>query len=456
MYGGLLISIVTDQVQAIATILLVTILTIYVAVTFRAPLPKPLPNDPNFGYNPWTGYVSWPLGVNDNGYSAIFSMPVSLIAATVFSEAMWQKVWASKDKKAMIGGGFLASFLVMLIVFLVGFGGWLAAWAGYVNYNTNGNLFLFQVFKSEMSTDSLPSWSHAPDMDYPPPYVSSYPDAPPGSVFTYYPYSARLKSWVGLLTLVMAVIMSESAVDSMQNGLVSCLTNHFFRDQNIFFARFMVFCINVPVMIVACRKYQVLSLFLIANMLTTCWFLPLLSGLFDWSSEFVGETGVIFSGSAAVLSTIFYSAGRWWWKAGNYFDAFDCGAWYAWFGNVSYWYEYFLVASGSSVIAMILWGTGKLLLKKVGIQGIGISDILAYIPGWKFISGEGLGFDLMDKMGLGRFNKPKEPVDSFTPPTETSHDMAIAKNIKSVDALVLKEHLSAEDVTMSGLKAEAS
>jgi hypothetical protein len=136
-------------------------------------------------------------------------------------------------------------------------------------------------------------------------------------------------------------------------------------------------------------------------------------------------------------------------------DAFDCGSWYAWFGNVSYWYEYFLVASGSSVIAMLLWGTGKLLLKKVGIQGIGISDVLAYIPGWKFISGEGLGFDLMEKMGLGRFNKPKEPVVSLTTPTETSEDMAIAKNIKSVDALAADELVSAEDIAMSGLKADA-
>lgn len=67
MYGGLLISIVTDQIQAIATILLVAVLTIYVAVTFRAPLPKPLPNDINAGMNPWTGYISWPLGVNKVG-----------------------------------------------------------------------------------------------------------------------------------------------------------------------------------------------------------------------------------------------------------------------------------------------------------------------------------------------------------------------------------------------------
>ena len=63
-----------------------------VAVTFREPLPKPLPNDVAFDYDPTTGYIYFPLGVNKYGYSTIFSMPCALMASTVFSEAVWQKV----------------------------------------------------------------------------------------------------------------------------------------------------------------------------------------------------------------------------------------------------------------------------------------------------------------------------------------------------------------------------
>ena len=69
-------------------IILITILTIYVAVTFREPLPKPLPNDTTYA----TGF---PLGANKLGYGSIFSLPVSLMSATIFSEAMWQKVSAA-------------------------------------------------------------------------------------------------------------------------------------------------------------------------------------------------------------------------------------------------------------------------------------------------------------------------------------------------------------------------
>ena len=78
--------------QAIVTIIFILILTIYVAVTFRVPLP-PLPNNVDSPTEYETGYISFPLGVNRFGYSAIFSMPISLMAATVFSEAMWQKIW---------------------------------------------------------------------------------------------------------------------------------------------------------------------------------------------------------------------------------------------------------------------------------------------------------------------------------------------------------------------------
>ena len=66
---------------------MVAVLFIFVAVTFRAPLPKPLPN-----------YLS---GLNFYGYSSIASMPISLFSATVFSEAMWQRCWATVDKRSV-------------------------------------------------------------------------------------------------------------------------------------------------------------------------------------------------------------------------------------------------------------------------------------------------------------------------------------------------------------------
>jgi hypothetical protein len=80
---------------------------------------------------------------NEAGYSAIFVMPCSLMAATVFSEAIWQRVWASEDKKALRFGASVGCVGIIAVVFLLGFSGILATWANRVPMNYN--LYLFQV-----------------------------------------------------------------------------------------------------------------------------------------------------------------------------------------------------------------------------------------------------------------------------------------------------------------------
>lgn len=134
-YGGVFISIVTDQAQGIMTAIFILILVIYTAATYRPDLP-PLSNNVN---------GMWALGANAAGYGAIFSMPCSLMAATVFSEAMWQKVWASQDRKSVVFGGAVGMVLITVAVMIFGLMGWLAAWGGFVTYDTDPNLYLFQV-----------------------------------------------------------------------------------------------------------------------------------------------------------------------------------------------------------------------------------------------------------------------------------------------------------------------
>lgn len=62
---------------------------------------------------------------------------------------------------------------------------------------------------------------------------------------------------------------------------------------------------------------------------------------------------------------------------------------YAWYGNANYDYDYFLVASGFSVVGMALWGGAAFLLKRfLGIDGPGITGVLNHIPGFKIVTGE--------------------------------------------------------------------
>jgi Na+/proline symporter len=61
-YGGLLVSIVTDQIQAGVSLLFLIVLCIYVLATFKQPL------EPGFGD------LAPLLGPNESGYGAIFVM----------------------------------------------------------------------------------------------------------------------------------------------------------------------------------------------------------------------------------------------------------------------------------------------------------------------------------------------------------------------------------------------
>jgi Na+/pantothenate symporter len=47
-------------------------------------------------------------------------MPVSLMAATVFNEGVWQRVWAAQDTQALKQGGIIGGIFLIIAVFLLG------------------------------------------------------------------------------------------------------------------------------------------------------------------------------------------------------------------------------------------------------------------------------------------------------------------------------------------------
>lgn len=264
-YGGLLVSIVTDQIQAGVSLLFLVVLSIYVMATFRQPL------EPGFGE------LAPLLGANFSGYSAIFVMPASLMAATIFNEGMWQRVWAAEDKTALRQGGVMGCIAVTVAIFLYGFFGFIAAWGGLVDYaNTNVNLYLFQIFKTS-------------------------PEQPPNSI---------VDSGIEVVTLILALVMSESAIDSLQNGITATIaTLPFMRGKPVALARVIVLLVNVVIVPFALANFNVLSLFLPANMLGCAWFVPVLvGGVWDtkMGRKVVSETTVVLGACGAILLVSLY------------------------------------------------------------------------------------------------------------------------------------------------------
>lgn len=124
-YGGLVVSILTDRIQAVASVIIVIILSSYILATLQ---PFPPPEDLEFcvsGENETVEpcsitFAEQLYGTTEGGYSTIFTLPLSLICATVYSEALWQRAWASESPRALRFGAYFAGIALFLVTSIFG------------------------------------------------------------------------------------------------------------------------------------------------------------------------------------------------------------------------------------------------------------------------------------------------------------------------------------------------
>jgi SSS family solute:Na+ symporter len=376
-YGGLLVSIVTDQAQTVITLLIITIVWIYVAVEFRAPL------EPGFGD------FAELLGPQFYGYSAIFSLPASLVAATVFSEAVWQRVWASADRDALRSGAIIGWAAVTICVFLCGLFGFIACWGGLIDLDTaDPNLYLFQVFKREKGAGM-----------------------------------ATVDSWIAELVLILAIIMNESAIDSLINGVTSTISSQFFRGGNINICRGVAFLVCVPLVALATQNYVILTLFLIGNMLCCCCMAPVVAGLIDhpFFNKRHTESCALFSCVMSIATVCIYGIIERWYISGVDPSARVtalAAVEFAWLGN-GYAYDYFLVAVFFPVFWMIFYWTFAALLQSAGLDCVGVSEVLLKVPACRFLFGH-YQQDLFESSTKTDETPPWKVMDVDVPPANVN------------------------------------
>ncbi|KAJ3013161.1 hypothetical protein HKX48_005905 [Thoreauomyces humboldtii] len=337
--GGLYVSIVTDQFQGIFSILLLLVTAVYIAVTFR--LPDPLPD---------LGPI---LGANYAGWSSIGTLGISLTCATFFSDAIWQRVWASADRRTLLKGSSLGALLATIMAFFFGFGGFLAAWGGVMG--DDSNLAFFDLL-SQGGTN---------------PHI-----------------------WIVVVIVILAAVMNESAVDAYQSALTdtvvalaTCLgvPRLLKRDEfPLMPARFLTLVINIPIMIVATRGYRINQLYLIPNMITSCATLPILLGLIPRIEGYVHGGSVIFGTLFSLFSVMVHgriTAGDW--KDGIVQNFYT-----------TYLYDAFLTALISSVVGVAVWAVGEWVVRRA----------LGW-PTWVVRDGKGNGVRVADDYNGGVGNR---------------------------------------------------
>jgi solute:Na+ symporter, SSS family len=173
------------------------------------------------------------LGANRIGVEAAIALVLAVTAANLFHQGYWQRVWSARDDRALRSGALLGAALTVPVVAVVGGLGIVAAARGL-----------------ELGS-------------------------PPAPFFV---LLTGLPVWVGAGVLVLGIALVCSSVDTLENGLAALVAAER-PDLPLSGARLVTVGLMVPAVLMALQGYDVLRLFLIADLLCAATVVPALLGL---------------------------------------------------------------------------------------------------------------------------------------------------------------------------------
>jgi len=240
--AGVPASIVTDKVQGVMMIMLVILLT--VAVTA----------DPANHIS--ASEFADVSNITTDGLEAMVILFIAVASAEMFNQGNWQRVWAAKDVRTMRRGFFLGSFMVFLLMMFFGIMGIIAVAndpTSYANFSKLAYLAFFDLIQ------------------------------PLGAGWNY-------------LVLILVTALCASSVDTLQNGIISIFSHDILSiprctkkvttiprvgDVSVgrLSTRSLLLVIQIPAIYMAAERRDVLSLFLVADLVCATSVLPVFFGL---------------------------------------------------------------------------------------------------------------------------------------------------------------------------------
>ncbi|ETK95534.1 hypothetical protein F441_01594 [Phytophthora nicotianae CJ01A1] len=236
LIGGLRASLATDVWQGIGVIALLAVVCI--AMCFHVSIPD--------GAWSRTNVAAFTV----EGFETLVTLVIAVTASNLFFTGFWQRVYAAYDDHTLRKAAFMACGII--IPFTVALA--LAGMVSYLAY-PDGDLFFAILI----------------DMGH---------------------------GWEVLIVIVIAMLASGVS-DSIQIGIAAELTTCF-PQLSLLHARIIVALLNAPAIVIGYQQYDILNLFLIADLLCTAAVGPMLLGVWKRATR----TGAL-AGSAAGLITIF-------------------------------------------------------------------------------------------------------------------------------------------------------
>lgn len=240
--GGLRASLITDRWQAWLLLALLVLVVAALLVTLPAgSLAQPA--------QPWPGA---PLEVS---LSVALTLVIAVTAANIFHQGYWQRVWSARSDRELQRGAWLGGLLSMPVILVLG-----------------GLGMVCMALGKNPGTPPIP-------------FFALLADAP---------------AWLALPTLVLAVALVASSVDTLQSGIASLVVTAR-PNGSLAAARWVTVLLMVPVVLVSLEGLSVLRLFLIADLLCATAVVPVMMGLWHRMTPIAAVAGAIAGLVGAVL-----------------------------------------------------------------------------------------------------------------------------------------------------------
>jgi Na+/proline symporter len=175
------------------------------------------------------------------------TLVIAVAAANMFHQGYWQRVWAARDVSALHRGVVIGSLTTIPVVAVLGFIGAHAAGRG-LDVSVPATAFFSEI-------GGAPTWLLVP-------------------------------------VLILALALVASSVDTLETALGSIFVAEQ-RGVSLTAARVITVALMVPAVLVALKGFDVLRLFLIADLLCTATVVPALSGLWRRATPAAAVTGAV-------------------------------------------------------------------------------------------------------------------------------------------------------------------
>lgn len=206
------------------------------------------------------------FGVNSFGVEYAITLIIAIVGAELFNQGNWQRVYSAKDKKSLVWAFLIAGIIVIPIILATGVFGLYAVGSGVA-------------------------------------------ENPSVAMFTF--LQKITPRWILLTTMVLAVILVMSTIDTLLNGLVSLFTvdivrlrPHIDKKKILLIARWITVLLSAIAIIISMKGYSVLYLFLIADLVCTAVVFPTFYGFY--SKKLSGISAVIISIIGIVASSLIF------------------------------------------------------------------------------------------------------------------------------------------------------